>query len=59
MGLKYNGRWILFYHQGDIKDAWKDGHSGASKFLTEQAYKLGVNVVNYSFNQYMDLHFKP
>ncbi len=59
MGLKYNGRWILFYHQGDIKDAWKDGHSGASKSLTEQAYKLGVNVVNYSFNQYMDLHFKP
>ena len=58
MGMKYNGRWILFYHQGDIKDAWKDGHSGASKFLTEQAYKMGVNVINYSFNQYMDLHFK-
>ncbi len=58
MGLKYNGRWICFYHQGDMKDAWKDGHSGASKSVVDQAYKLGVNVVNYAFNQYMDLHFK-
>lgn len=59
LGLKYNGRWICFYHQGDMKDAWKDGHSGASPAVTDQAYKMGVNVVNYAFNQYMSQHHKP
>jgi len=57
MGVKYNGRWIVFYHQGDINDAWKDGHSGASQNLAEQAYKLGVNVINYAFNQYMQINY--
>ena len=31
LGLKHNGRWVVFYHQGDIYDAWKTGHSGASE----------------------------
>ena len=58
LGLKYNGRWVAFYHQGDIGDAWKTGHSGASKPIVAQAYRLGVNVVNYAFNQYLGMHFK-
>ncbi len=58
LGMKYNGRWIVFYHPGDMNDAWKDGHSGVSKFLGAQSYKLGINVLNYAFNQYMGLHFK-
>ncbi len=57
MGIKYNGRWLVFYHQGDINDAWKDGHSGASEHLAEQAYKLGVNIINYAFNQYMQINY--
>ena len=57
LGVKYKGRWVVFYHQGDINDAWKDGHSGASGETAAQAYKLGVNVINYSFNQYMSLNF--
>lgn len=57
LGVKHSGRWIVFYHQGDINDAWKNGHSGASEGLAMQAYKLGVNVINYAFNQYMRINF--
>ncbi len=57
LGIKYKGRWVVFYHQGDINDAWKTGHSGASSGVAEQAYKLGVNVINYAFNQYMSINF--
>ncbi|HEY3325287.1 MAG TPA: DUF4159 domain-containing protein [Planctomycetota bacterium] len=56
-GLKYNGRWVVFYHQGDLKDAWKTGHSGVSEAHASQAYQLGVNVLNYAFNQYMTAQF--
>jgi len=57
LGLKHNGRWICFYHQGDVNDAWKTGHSGVSEGHAMQAYRLGVNVINYSFNQYMRIHY--
>ncbi len=57
LGLKYNERWIVFYHQGDINDAWKTGHSGASEAQAMQAYRLGVNIINYAFNQYMRIHY--
>lgn len=56
-GIKYHGRWIVFYHQGDINDAWKDGHSDAPHGVVMQAYKMGVNVIAYSFNQYMQINF--
>ncbi len=48
MGIKCRGRWVVFYHQGDINDAWKDGHSGASNGLHMPAYKMGVNVIMYA-----------
>jgi hypothetical protein len=57
LGLKHNGRWIVFYHQGDINDAWKTGHSGASPGLAAEAYKLGVNVINYAVNNYWSQHY--
>ncbi len=57
LGVKHRGRWVVFYHQGDINDAWKDGHSGASRGVARQAYKLGINVINYSFSQYMRINF--
>jgi len=57
LGLKHNGRWIVFYHQGDLNDAWKTGHSGVSEGHAMQAYRLGVNIVNYAFNQYMAIHY--
>lgn len=58
MGIKYKGRWVVFYHQGDINDAWKTGHSGATPGVAMQAYKMGVNVINYAFTQYMSINFE-
>ena len=58
MGIRDEGRWCVFYHPGDINDAWKDGHSGASSEVADQAYKLGVNVMFYAFNQYYHRHYE-
>ena len=56
-GIKHNGRLVVYYHPGDINDAWKTGHSGASEAVATQAYKLGVNVVYYSFVNYYRQHY--
>ncbi len=58
LGVKHEGRWIVFYHQGDINDAWQDGGSGASDALRGQAFRLGINVVHYAFRQYLAKHGK-
>lgn len=52
LGIKHDGRWVVFYHQGDINDAWKTGHSGASAEDAEQAYRLAVNIINYAFHRH-------
>lgn len=57
LGIRDEGRWVVFYHPGDINDAWKDDHSGASKEVADQAYKLGVNIMFYAFNRYYRRHF--
>jgi len=57
LGIKHNGRWVAFYHQGDINDAWQTGGSGVSEATRSQAFKMGINVVNYAFNQYMNLMY--
>jgi hypothetical protein len=56
-GIKHNGRIVVYYHPGDITDAWKTGHSGASEAVATQAYKLGVDVVYYSFVNYYRQHY--
>ena len=58
LGVRDEGRWVAFYHPGDINDAWKDGHSGASEEVADQAYKLGINVMFYAFSQYYSHHFE-
>ncbi len=58
MGIKHNGRWVVFYHQGDINDAWQTGGSGASEALRSQAFKLGINIVYYAFCQYAAAHYE-
>ena len=57
-GIRIGDRLAVFYHPGDINDAWKDGHSGASSEVADQAYKLGVNVMFYAFNQYYQRHYE-
>jgi len=51
-GIKHKGRWIVFYHPGDVNDAWKTGHSGLRRNLARQAHALGVNIIWYSFTRY-------
>ena len=55
LGVKHKGRWCIFYHPGDINDAWKLGASGLSKRESGQAYDMGVNIVYYSFTHYLEL----
>ena len=57
-GIRIGDRLAVFYHPGDINDAWKDGHSGASEAVAEQAFKLGINVMYYAFNAYYARHFE-
>jgi hypothetical protein len=58
MGIRHEGRWVVFYHQGDMGDAWKDGHSGTAPEVAEQAYRLGVNIMYYAFNMYYARHYE-
>lgn len=58
LGIRDEGRWMVFYHPGDVNDAWKDDHSGASPEVADQAYKLGVNIMFYAFNQYYRRHYE-
>ncbi len=48
LGLFIDGRWICYYHPGDISDAWCDDHAGVSAEVWEACYQLGVNVLFYA-----------
>jgi hypothetical protein len=54
-GIKIRDRWAVFYHPGDINDAWKTGHSGVRRDLATAAYHLGVNIVHHAFTHYLEL----
>ena len=58
LGIRVGDRLAVFYHPGDINDAWKDGHSGASEAVAEQSFRLGINVMYYAFNAYYARHFE-
>jgi hypothetical protein len=55
LGVKHEGRWIVFYHPGDMNDAWKSqGYSDVTPEMRHNAMQLGINLVAYSFNQWND-----
>lgn len=55
MGLKVKGRWVVFYHPGDLKDAFRSpDHSGVDPAIYLAASRLAVNVIAYSFDHYLD-----
>ena len=54
MGIKHNGRWVVFYHPGDVNDAWKTGHSGMDASLAQAATEMGVNILYYAFTHYLE-----
>ena len=55
LGMKHRGRWAVFYHPGDMNDAWKMGRSGVSEDIARASYDMGVNIVYYAFTQYLEL----
>ena len=48
LGWFKDGRWICYYHPGDIGDAWADGHAGVTAEIWNACYQLGANVINYA-----------
>lgn len=58
-GIKIENRWVAFYHQGDILDAWKDSHSGISEDKAIAAYLTGFNLLHYAYSQRDILAAKP
>lgn len=54
LGYKHKDRWVIFYHPGDVNDAWKTGHSGLRPELAKGAFQMGVNIVYYAFTNYLE-----
>lgn len=55
LGIKHEGRWAVFYHPGDMNDAWKSkGYTDVSPEMRDAAMNLGVNIIYYAFNQWDD-----
>ena len=52
LGWYKDGRWVCYYHPGDIGDAWADGHAGVRPEVYEACYQLGVNVMFYANAEY-------
>lgn len=54
IGIKHNGRWCVFYHPGDMNDAWKSkGFADVTPKMRDAAMNLGINLVYYSYNQWL------
>jgi hypothetical protein len=52
LGWSSDGRWLVYYHPGDISDAWADGHAGVSAEVYNSCFQLGANVINYGHAEY-------
>jgi hypothetical protein len=54
LGVKYQNRWAVFYHPGDLKDAFRTGHSGLDPAIVQSAEQTGINVITYAFTHYLE-----
>ena len=52
LGWVVDGRLAVYYHPGDIGDAWADGHSGVPHEIWESCYQLGINIIHYAHSEY-------
>jgi len=52
LGWKIDGRWVCYYHPGDIGDAWADKHAGVKPEVWEACYQLGTNIIFYAHAEY-------
>ena len=55
LGIRRGSRWAVFYHPGDMNDAWKTGHSGMNPLLARSSMQLGINVIYHAVTHYLDL----
>jgi hypothetical protein len=53
MGVRIDGRLAVFYHPGDVHDAWKTGHEGLPPQKWQNALMVGYNVVYHSVTNYV------
>ena len=51
-GWVVDGRMAVYYHPGDVGDAWADGHAGVPRHVWESSYRLGGNVLLYAHSEY-------
>jgi hypothetical protein len=55
LGIKHEGRWVAFYHPGDMNDAWKSSaFTDVTPEMRENAMHLGINLVRYAFDEWND-----
>jgi len=53
LGIKHEGRWVVFYHPGDMNDAWKkEEFTDVSDEMRQNALNLGVNLVFHAFQNW-------
>ena len=52
VGWVLNGRLAVYYHPGDIGDAWAEDHAGVKTHVWEYCYQLGTNVIFYAHAEY-------
>ncbi len=53
LGIKHEGRWVAFYHPGDMNDAWKSpANNDVSPEMREAATQLGINLLFHAFVQW-------
>jgi hypothetical protein len=55
LGIKHEGRWVVYYHPGDMNDAWRSpGYIEVSPDMRASAMHLGINLVRYAFDRWND-----
>ncbi|MDP6795800.1 MAG: DUF4159 domain-containing protein [Verrucomicrobiota bacterium] len=51
-GWVVDGRLAVYYHPGDVGDAWADGHAGVPRQVWESGFRLGGNILLYAHSEY-------
>ena len=51
-GWVVDGRLAVYYHPGDLGDAWADGHAGVPRQVWESGFRLGGNIMLYAHSEY-------
>ena len=59
LGIKHNGRWVVYFHPGGVHQAWKTGHSVKDPVLADDATRIGINVIYYAFTHYLEMKLSP